>query len=1067
MLPSFSFSGPGRTRQINLGGSHTTATHADILDKVKAQRAERQDLRRKKESALKIQAWWRGRVQAQKVRAQLRRAFDDGAANWPLRGKDAIMWTRALIVGGEDWDRLGKWSEIYASYPDKTAIFEPFSGSGRESWLVLLRQISLLVLRALAVSPESKYAISHLSVLNTLLSTPAFSQALPTNGSNICAEITSYLIPRGFYSYISRAFCLIPVTSKTSPSLPPLTTLSVSPFFTYTPQSSQFATVLTQFYTYILSLPLVPNRLPIPSVTYLAANLQLQHLQLLDGNALILALDATSVEPKIHLMANLLTFVPVRIPTLASSALNAYLELLTAIMDGLPVGALEPQASPSSAAGIAPAWSDSESDSEEEEEPSTSGPSRFPRTAGGPAKAPVAPPPLPVLDARTQTRLQVLVGPAHLTALLAATARSTDARSRLISFFLSLWAVWPAKKDDVLGLITGGGAGGALVKEVWRGWVRGSPLGKEQNAEGKAVSDTLMDPSFASSWPPVIFLAELYTHALLTMGDDEFFSSANTALTLASAPGAAAMIKTRNPLTLDELTALSRQLIHLVFPLYWREDQVDVKQRSVPGVRMRWEGVRERITRCLKAIHLRDSRRPFTPPGHWLMVSEADMVSFAQAAVFEEQQLDQTAPSPRFLSKRQLAFLSPRLGVLNNIPFTIPFDVRVGIFRQFVKNDSGKLGIDEWSSFGTGRRGGRRSTHRAVVRRGNIAKDGFDHLGSLGQELKGRVHITFLDQWGNEESGIDGGGLFKEFLTSLSREVFDSNRGLWLATTRQELYPNPHTYAREPHQLEWYKFIGRVLGKALYEGILLDVAFASFFLAKWLGKPSHLDDLNSLDPELYQGLIFLKNYEGNFEELALNFTITDKEFDVAKTIELVHNGSNIAVSRDNRLQYIYLVSHYRLNVQIRQQSEAFFSGLSDIIDPKWLRMFNQQELQILIGGVEDPIDIDDLRSNAVYGGLYDDQHDTIQSFWKVVKSFDQNQRRMLLRFVTSCSRPPLLGFKELVPRFAIRDAGTDDQRLPTAGTCVNLLKLPRYSDEGVLRQKLLQAISSGAGFDLS
>jgi len=304
-------------------------------------------------------------------------------------------------------------------------------------------------------------------------------------------------------------------------------------------------------------------------------------------------------------------------------------------------------------------------------------------------------------------------------------------------------------------------------------------------------------------------------------------------------------------------------------------------------------------------------------------------------------------------------------------------------------------------------------------------------------------------------------------LTSLSKEVFDSDRGLWLATTRQELYPNPHTYAREAHQLEWYKFVGRVLGKALYEGILLDVAFASFFLAKWLGKQSHLDDLNSLDPELYQGLIFLKNYEGNFEELALNFTITDKEFDVAKTIELIINGSNIAVTRENRLQYIYLVSHYRLNTQIRQQSEAFFSGLSDIIDPKWLRMFNQQELQILIGGVEDPIDIDDLRSSVVYGGLFDEQNDTIKSFWKVVKSFDQNQRRMLLRFVTSCSRPPLLGFKELVPRFAIRDAGGDDQRLPTSSTCVNLLKLPRYSDERVLRQKLLQAISSGAGFDLS
>jgi hypothetical protein len=97
----------------------------------------------------------------------------------------------------------------------------------------------------------------------------------------------------------------------------------------------------------------------------------------------------------------------------------------------------------------------------------------------------------------------------------------------------------------------------------------------------------------------------------------------------------------------------------------------------------------------------------------------------------------------------------------------------------------------------------------------------------------------------------------------------------------------------EAHSLNWYRFIGRILGKALYEGILVEVAFAGFFLAKvrlchliasprgcllcrpyqWLGKQSFLDDLASLDPDLYQGLIFLKHYPGNPEELSLNFTI--------------------------------------------------------------------------------------------------------------------------------------------------------------------------------------------------
>lgn len=78
------------------------------------------------------------------------------------------------------------------------------------------------------------------------------------------------------------------------------------------------------------------------------------------------------------------------------------------------------------------------------------------------------------------------------------------------------------------------------------------------------------------------------------------------------------------------------------------------------------------------------------------------------------------------------------------------------------------------------------------------------------------------------------------------------------------------------HSLAWYRFIGRILGKALYDGILIDVAFAGFFLAKWLGKQSWLDDLASLDPELYSGLIFLKHYEGDPEELSLNFTVSQE-----------------------------------------------------------------------------------------------------------------------------------------------------------------------------------------------
>lgn len=239
------------------------------------------------------------------------------------------------------------------------------------------------------------------------------------------------------------------------------------------------------------------------------------------------------------------------------------------------------------------------------------------------------------------------------------------------------------------------------------------------------------------------------------------------------------------------------------------------------------------------------------------MTSTFDLQSFIQTVVYEESHLEEIRDDPSMqapsndsidpdidlldhlpesaenhsrarVSKRQLAFISPRLGVLNNIPFVIPFEQRVTIFRTFVQSDRHRLGLDLFP-FG-------KPKHKAVIRREHISEDGFLHLSALGPRLKEPIEIRFIDQHGMEEAGIDGGGVFKEFLTNLTKEVFDTDKGLWLVNQNQELYPNPHSYSKESLSLEWYGFLGRVLGKALYEGILLDVEFADFFLNKWLGK---------------------------------------------------------------------------------------------------------------------------------------------------------------------------------------------------------------------------------------
>lgn len=143
-----------------------------------------------------------------------------------------------------------------------------------------------------------------------------------------------------------------------------------------------------------------------------------------------------------------------------------------------------------------------------------------------------------------------------------------------------------------------------------------------------------------------------------------------------------------------------------------------------------------------------------------------------------------------------------------------------------------------------------------------------------------------------------------------------------------------------------------------------------------------------------------------------------------------------------------------------------------IVSPSWLSMFNQTELQTLLSGSRSDISIDDLRKHTLYGGVYvigDDgmEHPTVRMFWEVLQGLENADRGKVLKFVTSTPRGPLLGFEMLTPWFSIRDSGSDQSRLPTTSTCVNLLKLPIYKNKEVLQERLLYSVNAGAGFNFS
>ncbi|GAB7363815.1 hypothetical protein MBLNU230_g4381t1 [Neophaeotheca triangularis] len=705
---------------------------------------------------------------------------------------------------------------------------------------------------------------------------------------------------------------------------------------------------------------------------------------------------------------------------------------------------------------------------------------------------------------------------------------------------------------------------------------------KDSRAVVQLLTESVNSNAQRDDWTVILVFLELFTFIIKIMDDEEFMGTAearrNSTISIPDVADLVTFLKnlgftmyfnSSDIHGIDATKATSSGSLslnrHFGFTNGDDDKEASAEARSLmlaglPGLTMDY--LKGLTTGLLRAIYERDSRRGFLSRDHWLMTNRFDMTAFIPSVVAEEERRHQVqdiedeeegedmeeeddfAMLPanargrasalrsrqqrdraqrKAHKKRYLESVAPRLEILQNMPFMIPFETRVEIFRQFVNLDqekrrNGHVDPDLWrqSIMFEPHRHFDLARHHAKIRRKNEFSDAFEQFYDLGAGLKEPIQISFEDEFGLPEPGIDGGGVTKEFLTSVIKQAFDQEGNenvFFVENERHLLYPNPTVvddiYATtklhrqelgfplesgsEPRPfikdlLQKFEFLGRIIGKCLYEGILVDVAFAGFFLKKWAltggsnsatgesGYRANINDLKELDEGLYKGLLTLKNATDDVSNFDLTFTVDDMVGPpgnkILKESPLLPYGADTPVTNENRLIYINRMSWYKLQGQSQHQTNAFLKGLASIVQPSWLSMFNQTELQTLIGGAQAEIDINDLRRNTLYGGVYsigDDglEHPCVQMFWKVMRDFPDADRRKVLKFVTSTPRGPLLGFNHLNPRFSIRDSGGDENRFPTTSTCVNLLKLPIYKNEDVLREKLLYAVSSGAGFDLS
>lgn len=546
--------------------------------------------------------------------------------------------------------------------------------------------------------------------------------------------------------------------------------------------------------------------------------------------------------------------------------------------------------------------------------------------------------------------------------------------------------------------------------------------------------------SCAPEFQILIIFCECATHLITILDDIELYEN-------------------QKPFSLEDLVMISQFLNNFVFKLIWH-NLIDIQNMSTNALLNSTHSL-------LMLLYKRDSRRPFTPPYHWL-IRELKMSSFMK----DLEHGKRTAQA-----------------ILQKVPHIIHHKERIGLFRKYITLDRHMLTTNESCII---------NSTLVTVHRARIVEDGYQQLNSLpSQSLKGVIRVKFINEQGLDEAGIDQDGVFKEFLEDTIKRIFDPSLNLFRVTSEQRLYPSPTSYIHENH-LSLFEFVGKMIGKAVYEGIVVDVPFASFFLSQVLGQQqsalySSIDELPSLDPELYKHLTFLKHYdEGDISSLDLTFSVDEDAMGQIVTHELLHGGKAIPVTKETRISYIHLMAHFRMHTQIHEQTAAFIRGFRSIINPEWLTMFSTPEFQRLISGDNSPIDLEDLRRHTKYFGGFHANHRVICWLWDILQSdFSVEEHRLFLKFVTSCSKPPLLGFAHLEPPFSIRcvevsdDQDTGDtvgsvlrgfftirrkdpvNRLPTSSTCFNLLKLPNYQRKSTLKEKLRYAINSNPGFELS
>jgi len=285
---------------------------------------------------------------------------------------------------------------------------------------------------------------------------------------------------------------------------------------------------------------------------------------------------------------------------------------------------------------------------------------------------------------------------------------------------------------------------------------------------------------------------------------------------------------------------------------------------------------------------------------------------------------------------------------------------------------------------------------------------------------------------------------------------------------RDKYIPNPSLTSQK--HLEYYQWIGKVIGIALRTNYTLELNLPSIFWKQLANIPLTISDLEAIDQMCVQVNLALVNIDKKgvtdavFGDVIEEFFVTTNS--AGKIVPLKENGAATRVTFTNRFEYVRLVEEYHLR-ESSLQIEAIRAGLATIVPIRLVNLFTWQELEQRVCGIPD-VDLVLLKKVTNYK-THKPESDLVKNFWKMLEQCTAEERQAFLRFTWGRSRMPLT-IEEMNqqqnPRFILASAHKNtDLNLPESHTCFFQLDLPNYSTYEIMRERCLYAFMNCRSID--